>query len=361
MKKKILALVSALCLFGVSESQVLAGPSAGGKCVSVGKFATVNGATLVCTKIGSSKVWVALDKSAFVAPTVVSVAIAPSATLTYYLQGQTIYVVVAFSSTVVVTGVPQIFLDSANIGKMSYIAGSGTSALLFAYVTVTGDIDNEGFGLKANSLTLNDGTIKASNGTVANLAHIAIAKSTTRKLTATAPAVVATTTTVATATTTTTAATTTTTAATTTTTAATTTTTTAATTTTTAATTTTTTVAAPTISSVAFKEPTNEKWIPSQSLQVRVVFNVPVVVTGSPYISLLSDGINKATYLDGSGSTSLIFAYTILSGDIDNTGVGIAASAIVLNSGTIKSASGVTATLTHSAVARSSTRKILAS
>ena len=346
MKRKILALVLALCLFGVSESQVLAGPSAGGKCVSVGKFATVNGATLVCTKIGSSKVWVALDKSAFVAPTVVSVAIAPSATLTYYLQGQTIYVIVAFSSPVVVTGSPQIFLDSANIGKMSYIAGSGTSALLFAYVTVTGDIDNEGFGLKANSLTLNGGTIKASNGTAANLAHIAIAKSATRKLTATAPATVATTTTVATATTTTTAATTTTTAATT---------------TTTTATTTTTTVAAPAVSSVAFKEPTNEKWIPGQSLQVRVIFNVPVVVTGSPYISLLSDGINKATYLDGSGSTSLIFAYTIVSGDIDNTGVGIAASAIVLNSGTIKSASGVTATLTHSAVARSSTRKILAS
>ena len=334
MKRKILALVLALCLFGVSESQVLAGPSAGGKCVSVGKFATVNGATLVCTKIGSSKVWVALDKSAFVAPTVVSVAIAPSATLTYYLQGQTIYVIVAFSSTVVVTGVPQIFLDSANIGKMSYIAGSGTSALLFAYVTVTGDIDNEGFGLKANSLTLNGGTIKASNGTAANLAHIAIAKSATRKLTATTPATVATTTTVATV---------------------------ATTTTTTAATTTTTTVAAPAVSSVAFKEPTNEKWIPGQSLQVRVIFNVPVVVTGSPYISLLSDGINKATYLDGSGSTSLIFAYTIVSGDIDNTGVGIAASAIVLNSGTIKSASGVTATLTHSAVARSSTRKILAS
>ena len=349
MKRKILALVLALCLFGVSESQVLAGPSAGGKCVSVGKFATVNGATLVCTKIGSSKVWVALDKSAFVAPTVVSVAIAPSATLTYYLQGQTIYVIVAFSSTVVVTGVPQIFLDSANIGKMSYIAGSGTSALLFAYVTVTGDIDNEGFGLKANSLTLNGGTIKASNGTAANLAHIAIAKSATRKLTATTPATVATTTTVATV------------ATTTTTTAATTTTTTAATTTTTAATTTTTTVAAPAVSSVAFKEPTNEKWIPGQSLQVRVIFNVPVVVTGSPYISLLSDGINKATYLDGSGSTSLIFAYTIVSGDIDNTGVGIAANAIVLNSGTIKSASGVTATLTHSAVARSSTRKILAS
>jgi hypothetical protein len=340
MKKRFTACLLALGLFGVSESQVLAGPSAGGKCVTVGRFATVNGTTLVCTKIGSAKIWVALDKSAFAAPTVVSVAIAPSSTLTYYLQGQTIYVIVQFSSPVFVTGVPQIFLDSANIGRMSYIAGSGTSALLFAYVTVAGDVDNDGFGLKANSLTLNGGTIKDGNGTAANLAHVAIAKSSTRKLTATAPASVATTTTVATGATTTTVA---------------------ATTTTTAATTTTNSAAAPTISSVAFKEPTNEKWIPGQSLQVRIIFNVPVVVTGSPYISLLSDGISRATYLDGSGGISLIFAYTILSGDIDNTGVGIAANAIVLNSGTIKSASGVNATLTHSAIARSSTRKILAS
>ena len=341
MKKKFTALLLVLCLFGVTESQVLAGPSAGGKCVTVGKFATVNATTLVCTKIGSAKVWVALDKSAFAAPTVVSVAIAPSSTLTYYLQGQTIYVIVQFSSPVFVTGVPQIFLDSANIGRMSYIAGSGTSALLFAYVTVAGDVDNDGFGLKANSLTLNGGTIKDANGTAANLAHVAIAKSSSRKLTATAPAPVATTTTVATGATTTTVATTTTTTA--------------------ATTTTTTSAAAPTISSVAFKEPTNEKWIPGQSLQVKIIFNVPVVVTGSPYISLLSDGINKATYLDGSGTNSLVFAYTIVSGDIDNTGVGIAANSIVLNSGTIKSASGVNATLTHSAVARSSTRKILAS
>ena len=341
MKTKFTALLLVLCLFGVTESQVLAGPSAGGKCVTVGKFATVNATTLVCTKIGSAKVWVALDKSAFAAPTVVSVAIAPSSTLTYYLQGQTIYVIVQFSSPVFVTGVPQIFLDSANIGRMSYIAGSGTSALLFAYVTVAGDVDNDGFGLKANSLTLNGGTIKDANGTAANLTHVAIAKSSSRKLTATAPAPVATTTTVATGATTTTVATTTTTTA--------------------ATTTTTTSAAAPTISSVAFKEPTNEKWIPGQSLQVKIIFNVPVVVTGSPYISLLSDGINKATYLDGSGTNSLVFAYTIVSGDIDNTGVGIAANSIVLNSGTIKSASGVNATLTHSAVARSSTRKILAS
>jgi hypothetical protein len=75
----------------------------------------------------------------------------------------------------------------------------------------------------------------------------------------------------------------------------------------------------------------------------------------------LSDAISKATYLEGSGGTSLIFSYTVLAGDIDNTGLGIAANSIVLNSGTFKSASGVVAVVTHTAVDRSSTRKILAS
>jgi hypothetical protein len=139
--------------------------------------------------------------------------------------------------------------------------------------------------------------------------------------------------------------------------------TTVATTATTVATTTTTTVAssaAPKISSIAFKEP-GGKWIPGQNIQVKVIFNSSVVITGSPYISVLSDGINKVTYLEGTGGTSLIFSYTVVAGDIDNTGVGIAANAFVLNSGTIKSSSGVTADLTHAAIARSSTRLIAAS
>ena len=96
-------------------------------------------------------------------------------------------------------------------------------------------------------------------------------------------------------------------------------------------------------------------------MQIKVTFDLPVLVTGSPYISLLSDGINKVTYLEGSGGVSLIFSYTVLAGDIDNTGVGIAADAFVLNGGKILSLSGVTAVLTHAAIARSSLRKIAAS
>ena len=339
MFKKLVGLFIALCLLGGLQTQALAAASAGGKCSSTGKIVVVGTARLVCAKVGTTKVWVALDSSSFTAPVITSVAIAPSSTLTYYLTGQIIHVVITFDTGVLVSGVPQIFLDSDTIGKMSYVGGSGSQSLLFSYLTMAGDVDNVGFGLKANSLVLNGGTIKSLNGTAATLTHPGIAKSTTRKLGATAPAGTTTVTTVATTATT------------------------VATTATTVATTTTTTVAssaAPTISTISFKEP-GGKWIVGQNIQIRVVFNVPVVITGSPYVSVLSDAINKLTYLEGSGGSSILFSYTVATGDIDNTGVGMAADAFVLNGGTIKSSSGVVAVLTHSAIARSSTRKIAAS
>ena len=339
MFKKLVGLFIALCLLGGLQTQALAAASAGSKCSSTGKIVVVGTARLVCAKVGTTKVWVALDSSSFTAPVITSVAIAPSSTLTYYLTGQIIHVVITFDTGVLVTGVPQIFLDSDTIGKMSYVGGSGSQSLLFSYLTMAGDVDNVGFGLKANSLVLNGGTIKSLNGTAATLTHPGIAKSTTRKLGATAPAGTTTVTTVATTATT------------------------VATTATTVATTTTTTVAssaAPTISTISFKEP-GGKWIVGQNIQIRVVFNVPVVITGSPYVSVLSDAINKLTYLEGSGGSSILFSYTVATGDIDNTGVGMAADAFVLNGGTIKSSSGVVAVLTHSAIARSSTRKIAAS
>ena len=341
MKKFGACLVSFLLVYVGFDAQVSSAASAGGKCSKTGKTVTVGTARLVCVAAGRSKTWMALDSSAFKAPVVTSVAIAPSSTLTYYLTGQIIHVVITFDSAVLVTGVPQIYLDSGTIGKMSYVGGSGSQSLLFSYITMAGDVDSVGFGLKANSLVLNGGTINSTNGTPASLTHPGIAKATTRKLGPTAPTDTATATTIATATTTTVASTA----------------------TTVATTTTTTTVAssaAPTISTISFKEP-GGKWVPGQNIQIRVVFNAAVVITGSPYISVLSDAINKLTYLEGSGGTSILFSYTVVSGDIDNTGLGMAANSFVLNGGTIKSSSGVTAVLTHSAIARADTRKIAAS
>ena len=159
MKKFATCLVAFLTVYVGFDAQVSSAASAGGSCKKTGRTVTVGATRLVCVAVGSSKTWMALDNTAFKAPVVTSVAIAPSSTLTYYLTGQIIHVVITFDTSVLVTGVPQIFLDSDRIGKMSYVGGSGSQSLLFSYITVTGDYDNVGFGLKANSLVLNGGTI----------------------------------------------------------------------------------------------------------------------------------------------------------------------------------------------------------
>jgi hypothetical protein len=342
MFKKFIGLFLALCLLGGLQSQAFAA-SAGAKCNSTGKIAVVGAARLVCAKVGSTKVWVALDSAGFKAPVITSVIIVPSQTSTYYLQGQILNILVIFDSGVVVTGTPTIGLDSEMKGKFSYAGGSGKQVLLFSYTSTSADVDTIGFGLKADSIELSGGSIKSLNGTPANLAHAAVARSSNRKIGATAPTSVSTVTTIATTVTT----------------VASTSTTVAATTTTVAS------GAAPKVTSLTFKEPVS-KWLTGQNVVLKVIFDQPVVVNttgGTPYISVLSDSTQKLTangviYTEGTGGTTLLFSYTVVTGDTESTGVGTNANAIVLNGGTIKSASGVNADLTHAAIARSSTRKI---
>ena len=345
MFKKLVGLSIALCLLGGLQTQALAAASAGAKCSSTGKIAVVGTARLVCAKVGTTKVWVALDSAGFKAPVITSVIIVPSQTSTYYLQGQILNILVIFDAGVVVTGTPIIGLDSEVNGKLLYSGGSGKQVLLFSYTSSSADVDTIGFGLKSDSIELNGGSINSLNGTPSNLAHAAIARSSNRKVGASAPTSVSTVTTIATTVTTV-----------------------ASTATTVAATTTTTTVAsvaAPKVTSITFKEP-GSKWVTGQNVVFKVIFDQSVVVNttgGTPYISVLSDSTQKLTangvvYTEGTGGTTLLFSYAVVSADTESTGLGINANAIVLNGGTIKSASGVNAVLTHAAIARSSTRQI---
>jgi LPXTG-site transpeptidase (sortase) family protein len=82
------------------------------------------------------------------------------------------------------------------------------------------------------------------------------------------------------------------------------------------------------------------------TVNILVDFTELVNVTGTPQLALDSGGI--ATYLSGSGSTSLTFKYTVAasenSSDLDYTGTG----ALTLNTGTIQDATSNNATLTLS-------------
>src|SRR5439155_6862030 len=75
-----------------------------------------------------------------------------------YRTGQLVPIQVAFSEPVVVTGTPQLALNSA--ATASYASGSGTNTLTFNYTVGAGqtspDLDYVGTG----SLTLNSGTIR---------------------------------------------------------------------------------------------------------------------------------------------------------------------------------------------------------
>ena len=79
-------------------------------------------------------------------------------------------------------------------------------------------------------------------------------------------------------------------------------------------------------------------------------FNEPVVVTGTPTLTLTIGMGRNAIWTRGSGTQNLVFEYTIAPGDEDTDGVSIAANQLSLNGGTITDAAGNPAILTHAAL-----------
>src|SRR5439155_8785503 len=88
-----------------------------------------------------------------------------------YKAAQNLDFTVTFNeNTTVVTGggTPYIGLTiGATARNASYVSGSGTSALLFRYTTVTGDTDADGIAV-ASAISLNGGTIKDAAGNSAS-------------------------------------------------------------------------------------------------------------------------------------------------------------------------------------------------
>ena len=83
-----------------------------------------------------------------------------------------------------------------------------------------------------------------------------------------------------------------------------------------------------------------------------------MTVSGAPYVMLDASNIGRTPFLDGNGTTNIMFSYTVATGDVETSGVGLIANSIVLNGGTIKSATGVNADLTHARISRSGSRLV---
>ena len=88
-----------------------------------------------------------------------------------YAIGDEIQVGLTFSEAVTVTGIPQLTLDVGGRNRTAeYSEGSTPTQLLFTYTVPSGDEDTDGIAVVANSLALNDGTIRAG-ATDAALTH----------------------------------------------------------------------------------------------------------------------------------------------------------------------------------------------
>jgi len=118
----------------------------------------------------------------------------------------------------------------------------------------------------------------------------------------------------------------------------------------------------PTVSSIVISSATgiqNNVLNAGDVVSVTSTFSESVPVTGTPQLPLVIGGNNRtATYTSGSGSTMLVFKYTIQAEETDTDGISIGANTIALNSGTIKDAAGNNATLTHNAVSANSSYKV---
>ncbi len=106
---------------------------------------------------------------------------------------------------------------------------------------------------------------------------------------------------------------------------------------------------APTVTNVT-SSAANGSYTVGAVIPVQVVFSEPVIVTGTPQLTLETGATDAVvTYSSGSGTSTLTFNYTVVAGhtsaDLDYTST----TALALNGGTIRDAAGNNAVLTLAA------------
>ncbi|MBN8524507.1 MAG: hypothetical protein J0M02_04115 [Planctomycetes bacterium] len=215
-----------------------------------------------------------------------------------YVAGQSIAITVSFSEAVTVTGTPTLVLETgSNDTQAVYASGSGTSSLTFTYTVAVNDVSADLDAQSANALLLNGGSIKDGSTNNANLTLPTPGQS--GSLGAAKNLVVD--------------------------------------------------AKAPSV--VSLDSPTSDATYSTGAvIQVAVAFSEVVTVStvgGIPQLRLETGATDaNAAYSSGSGSSTLIFVYTVGSGqnsaDLDVT----ATNALQLNGGTILDAAGNAAVLT---------------
>lgn len=94
----------------------------------------------------------------------------------------------------------------------------------------------------------------------------------------------------------------------------------------------------PAVSSVALTDAHSGVYVTTDVIEVTVTMNQPVVVTGTPYVTLsITAASRHATFAGyGSDQTKLLFHYTVVGGDVALAAAFDITGSITLNGGTIK-------------------------
>ena len=103
---------------------------------------------------------------------------------------------------------------------------------------------------------------------------------------------------------------------------------------------------APTVSFVSSPDPAATYGI-GDTINVRVIFNENVTVTGTPQLTLETGTTDRViNYASGSGTNTIYFTYIVQAGDVSPDLDYVATNSLTLNGGTIRDGAGNNATLT---------------
>ncbi len=213
-----------------------------------------------------------------------------------YELGETVEVVVKFDGGVAATGEPRVALTIGTETRYATHFGWGSDTLYFQYTVQEGDRDEDGISIPANALELNGGTITAPDGaTHADLTHAEVAAEGGSKVNGSL-------------------------------------------------------VAPPRVSNLFLtsRPGRGDTYARGETIEVGVVFNRTVAVTGTPRVALTIGARTRHAAYSGSWGEYADFSYVVQEDDRDDDGISIPANALELNGGTITAADGTTdADLTH--------------
>lgn len=206
----------------------------------------------------------------------------------FYHVGDTLSFLMTFSEKVYVAGTPRFQVDFTTGGSVyaTYAGGSGTTSLSFTYTITNSVADSNGYTF-TSPIDLNSGTIVDGAGNASSIdfsAYTAAAQTASANMDLDGRL--------------------------------------------------------PYVDTVT--PPSNGTYVAAQNLDVSLTFDRAVNVTGTPYIILtIGAASRQAVYTSGSGTTTLIFRYTTIPGDVDADGITVA-STITQNGGTITGAAAPT-------------------